>query len=485
MKKKSVLSLLLAAALALSLAGCAGQGQPGGKEPVVNSDGTITKEENDVKITETAARSIETELYETADFSLQIPKGWTVTSGGTAMYHSIRVQDPSQPLNQMFVLLKAEGLLHSQEGKDAYAYNVTMGNTWAQMLSQAPVLTTPSTENFFKLFSEYAAFVEQWEPSYAGYTFPRFDGFAVTDRFASASLLSSYALGEETLRASFTENGKEGEGMFAASVVDFGSVDIAAGLPVGYIIPRADGGYYMAYNVMAVTAAKDTFIEWESVLTKCLGTLAYSESFVKATEQAGEEKVAMSKEISRITNERLEIIMAAWEDRNVEQDITSQMQSDETGGYERVYDTQTKCMQSPSAVTSNREAAENRKQGIHDKEGNGMRQVKRLLPYVRRYVQMAVYDVLDAEGAEYRKEESGAVVARLSVYGNVSTFSLSTEIQDVGTGLTVSMREPCPGLSAQGEERAVTAVADKVAQYLENELMINRRCFVPDRHYAV
>lgn len=28
-----------------------------------------------------------------------------------------------------------------------------------------------------------------------------------------------------------------------------------------------------------------------------------------------------------------------------------------------------------------------------------MRQVKRLLPYVRRYVQMAVYDVLDAEGA--------------------------------------------------------------------------------------
>ena len=80
---------------------------------------------------------------------------------------------------------------------------------------------------------------------------------------------------------------------------------------------------------------------------------------------------------------------------------------------------------------------------------------------------------------------SGAVVARLSVYGNVSTFSLSTEIQDVGTGLTVSVSDPCPGLSAKGEERAVTAVADMVAQYLENELMINRRCFVQDRHYAV
>ena len=106
-----------------------------------------------------------------------------------------------------------------------------------------------------------------------------------------------------------------------------------------------------------------------------------------------------------------------------------------------------------------------------------MCQVKRLLPYVRRYVQMAVYDVLDAEGAEYWKNESGAVV--------VSTFSLSAEICDTGTGLTVSVRDPCPGLSAKGEERAVTAVADMVAQYLENELMINRRCFVQDRHYAV
>ena len=89
-------------------------------------------------------------------------------------------------------------------------------------------------------------------------------------------------------------------------------------------------------------------------------------------------------------------------------------------------------MQSPSAVTSNREAAENRKQGIHDKEGNGMRQVKGLLPYVRRYVQMAVYDVLDAEGGGIPERGKGAVVARLSVYGNVSTFSLSTEIQDAG-----------------------------------------------------
>ena len=127
--------------------------EAGRKGACRHSDGTITKEENGVKITETAAKSVETELYETADFSLQIPRAGLSPAAVRPCTIPSGCRIPAQPLNQMFVLLKAEGLLHSQEGKDAYAYNVTMGNTWALMLSQAPVLTTPSTENFFKLFS--------------------------------------------------------------------------------------------------------------------------------------------------------------------------------------------------------------------------------------------------------------------------------------------------------------------------------------------
>lgn len=70
--------------------------------------------------------------------------------------------------------------------------------------------------------------------------------------------------------------------MFAASVVDFGSAEIAAGPPVGYQVPSADGGYYMAYNVMAVTAVKDSFLEWVDILTECARSLEYSESYVNA-----------------------------------------------------------------------------------------------------------------------------------------------------------------------------------------------------------
>ena len=247
--------------------------------------------------------------------------------------------DPSEPLNQMFILLKADCLLHSQAGKDAWQYNYSMGDQQAALLAAAPVLQNPSTEGFFNIFSQYTDFVTQFEPTYSGYTFPRFDGFTVTERFAAASGMAA-SLGEELLRADFTDSGKAGEGMFSASVVDFGSTAIAAGMN-GYMLQQADGGYYMAYNVMAVTAAKDTFIEWESVLTDCMKTLQYSDSFVSSTNQASNEKVALSQQISRNFNQTMDGIMSSWENRNKSQDIISQKQSDATLGYERVYDTET------------------------------------------------------------------------------------------------------------------------------------------------
>lgn len=302
-------------------------------------DSTQVKE--DFRITQTSAKSVQTEQYETADFSITIPKGWIVTTGGTNIYHSIRITDPNEPLNQMFILLKADILLHSQAGKDAWQQNYQAGDTQVEIFAKAPVLEDPSTEGFFKIFPQYASFVTEVEPTYSGYTFPQFSEFTVTDRFNSTSSLASSAMGDELLRATFNDNGREGEGMFSASVVDFGSYMITGGNVVDYQLQTADGGYYMAYNIVAITAAKDTFIEWESVLSDCMRTLQYSDSFISATNQASDEKVAIAMQISQNFNETMDDIMSSWESRNRSQDIMSQKQSDAILGYERVYDTET------------------------------------------------------------------------------------------------------------------------------------------------
>ena len=175
-----VLSVTLLAAV---LSAC------GVKAPPVQTGMPVqTPDSGNVTITKTKAKATETELYSAPDgsFSMQIPAGWSVSSGGTGMYHSIRVTDPEEPLNQMFVLLKADALLHSQAGKEAWQYTYAAGNSQAYLFTLAPVLAQPSTENFYKLFPQYADFAVQAEPGYAGYTFPRFEDFTVTERFPSA-----------------------------------------------------------------------------------------------------------------------------------------------------------------------------------------------------------------------------------------------------------------------------------------------------------
>ena len=102
------------------------------------------------KRTPTAARSIETEVYETADFSITIPKGWVVTTGGENIYHSIRIYDPEEPMNQMFSLLKADVLLHSQEGKKAWQYMASIGPPGASLFAQAVILELPPPRAFIR-----------------------------------------------------------------------------------------------------------------------------------------------------------------------------------------------------------------------------------------------------------------------------------------------------------------------------------------------
>lgn len=291
------------------------------------------------QITPTTAQSLQTEPYQTADFSMTIPKGWRVTTGGTNIFHSIRVSDPNEPLNQMFILLKADLLLHSQAGKAAWQQNYQMGNSQAAIFSQAPVLENPSTESLFRVFPQYASFVSTVESSYSGYVFPQFADFSVVERFPSNSSLAASAIGDELLRATFTDNGKAGEGMFTASVVDFGSIPVATGNVSNYQLQTVDGGWYSAYNIMAITAAKDTFIDWEGLLTNCMKTLQYSSSFVNAANQASDAAAAQATQISQNFNEAMDGMMSSWQQRDKSQDIMSQKQSDATLGYERVYDT--------------------------------------------------------------------------------------------------------------------------------------------------
>lgn len=66
-----------------------------------------------------------------------------------------------------------------------------------------------------------------------------------------------------------------------------------------------------------------------------------------------------------------------------------------------------------------------------------MTSVQRILPYTKRLVMYALYDVLDSGESEYDKTESGRIDAAVTVYGNRSGFTLSVSQQPPVTILTV------------------------------------------------
>ena len=100
--------------------------------------------------------------------------------------------------------------------------------------------------------------------------------------------------------------------------------------------------------------------------------------------------------------------------------------------------------------------------------------IRLTLPYNRQYVIVAIYEVLDKNSAEYEKTDASTILAEMSLYGNLSRFSVSVNEQETGTELTVTMIHPCQGLSDTGIRRATTAIADSISQHLENELVINK-----------
>ena len=258
--------------------------------------------------------------YSCTEFSMNIPQGWTVQSSPmfTGMYHVIRVFDPENPVNQVFFMLKMEPLFVSEDAR-------TMMALYGQSFVHYPVLTNPSTEGLFQIFPQLA-YALGTTSDYDSVQIPSIENFSVAEQFSSNSNMSGVAVNPAVLRADFTLNGMAGEGMFSADVVPF-AMDAA--------------GYYSAYNITILSAAKDTFQDWEATLGKVLSSLQYTQQFVDFAMSQSNQSAATSQSLSQTASEMSDSIMSSWENRSKSQDIINQKQSDATLGYERIVDTET------------------------------------------------------------------------------------------------------------------------------------------------
>ena len=296
-----------------------------------NSSNILNKEK--VKIKKSEVSNLTLEEYSNDAFSMKKPKGWTVETGGSGIYYAIRVYDQLDNRNQIFLMIKVQPLLKSDASKSFWQnyYNMSGNNSQYKLFAEAVVLDNPTTEGFYKKFNEIFSYVKSIDTSFSTINFPTINNFNKIEEFDSQASMKSVALDSKVLRATYTDqNNKEAEGMFLASVVNFGD----------YNMGGVDTLYYMVYDIMTITSAKDNFIEYKDILLESINSIEFNSSYVQKTIDDGNAQTKQSLQLSASIQKSFDSYMSAWENRNKTYDIMSQKQSDATLGYERVYDTE-------------------------------------------------------------------------------------------------------------------------------------------------
>ena len=296
-----------------------------------NSNNSILNKEN-VKVVKEEA--IELEDFSNTAFSMKKPKGWTVETGGTGMYYAIRAYDPKDTNNQIFLMLKIQPLLKSESAKSTWQnYSQLSGNsTQYKVFADAVVLSNPTVENFYSSFNQISSYLNSVEPTLSTFKFPTFSNFTEIEESDSNASMKSVALDSKVLRATFTnENSKSGEGLFMASIVNFGS----------QYQGTVDMSYYMIYDIMSITTSKDQFINYKDTLLNSINSIEFTDSYVQKTIDDGNAQTKNALELNAQMQKAYDSYFEAWENRQKTYDIMSQKQSDATLGYERVYDTDT------------------------------------------------------------------------------------------------------------------------------------------------
>ena len=285
-----------------------------------------------VRIRKSEVAELKLEEYKNDVFSMKRPKGWQVESGGAGIYYAIRAYDPADTNNGIFLMLKMQPLLKNNAAKKQWQDYYKLAGEQYKLFADAVVLNNATTEGFYQKFNDITTYMNNIESTLATFKFPKYTNFTANEKFESSASMKAHAIDSKVLRATFTgDNNKDGEGLFMASVVNFGN-QYTNGIDILY---------YMVYDIMAITSNKDMFINYEDVLTKCINSIEFTDSYVKKTIDDGNAQTKRALELNASVQKAFDSYMSAWESRNKTYDIMSQKQSDATLGYERVYDTDT------------------------------------------------------------------------------------------------------------------------------------------------
>ena len=275
--------------------------------------------------------------YSDGRFSIDLPLGWQILTTGEYADFSFRAWDPDAPDRCIVFFNKMQPFLKSQAAKSWYQQMGPLGGDYYVMLGNCPVMEELTLPCFLQQLGDVKALCQKYHASGAALdpaVVPVFYDLQILETMPSGIPAAPSCGDNRFARIAFTsERGAACEGLVTAQPTWTGDYNYDTG--------GVDVWPYTVYNFMSVTAPVGEMAELEPILTQCLNSFTYTDSYLRAAQQAAAEETSALLSMSQSMQAAYDAYNSAWSQRQTSYDVQSQKYSDATLGYERLYDPDT------------------------------------------------------------------------------------------------------------------------------------------------
>lgn len=233
--------------------------------------------------------------YDGGVFTMQLPQGWQIMTGGEYAGYSIRAWDPNDPDVQIFYYGELGPYFKSVEAKAQYQSMSTSNDP----LTYLPVLEDPTLAGCLNAMDDYQDAYDGIMPQ--SFAFAKIQNMTVLSETPITTPLASYAVSEASILASLTsETGAACTGMFEGSILDAGGYEIN-----GVDVTPSRG----ASNIFGIIAPEGKFETVAPILIQSLTSFTFTDEYIQEAIRQGNMQAENAAEVSRRNNEMMERVV--------------------------------------------------------------------------------------------------------------------------------------------------------------------------------
>ena len=233
--------------------------------------------------------------YDGGVFTMQLPQGWQIITGGEYAGYSIRAWDPNDPDVQIFYYGELGPYFKSAEAKSQYQSMSTSNDP----LTYLPVLEDPTLAGCLNAMDDYQDAYDGIMPQ--SFAFAKIQNMTVLSETPITTPLASYAVSEASILASLTsETGAACTGMFEGSILDAGGYEING---VDVTPSRS------AANIFGIIAPEGKFETVAPILIQSLTSFTFTDEYIQEAIRQGNMQAENAAEVSRRNNEMMERVV--------------------------------------------------------------------------------------------------------------------------------------------------------------------------------